>query len=122
MQEIRREERGEGRFGSFVALMVLLIAIYAGVKVVPVMVNSYAFRDFLEGEARFAALRKHDDEVKNRILRKAQELDLPIGPKEIIVNRTNVYFDVRVQYTVPIVTPVHTFNWDFDESIRAPLF
>ena len=118
----RRRERGEGRFGTLVSLIVLLVAVYAGVKVVPVMVNSYAFRDFLEGEARFAALHKHDDEVRTRILRKAQELDLPIGAQQIILNRTNAYFDVQVRYTVPIETPIRTFNWDFDESARAPLF
>jgi hypothetical protein len=119
---ILRGERGEGRLGTLFGLIVLALSIYLGVKVVPVMVNGYAFRDYLEEEARFAALRNRDDEVKKRVLRKAQELDLPIGAKNILINRTNTHFDIKVKYVVPIETPVYTYNWNFDEAIRAPLF
>ena len=118
----RESERGEGRFGTMVGLCVLLLAIYLGFKVVPVMVNAYAFRDYLEQEARFAGLKKADDEVSKRVLHKAQELELPIGPQDIRVNRTPTHFDIAVKYTVPIQTPVYTYQWVFDEKSRAPLF
>jgi len=118
----RRSERGEGRFGTLVGLCVLLLTIYLGFKVVPVMVNAYSFRDFIEQEARFAALKKADDEVSKRVLRKAQELELPISPKDILVQRSNTHMDIKVKYTVPIETPVYTYQWVFDEKSRAPLF
>jgi hypothetical protein len=86
------------------------------------MVNAYSFRDFIEQEARFAALKKADQEVSNRVLRKAQELELPVSPKDILVNRTNTHFDIAVKYSVPIATPVYTYQWVFDEKSRAPLF
>lgn len=118
----RQSERGEGRFGTLVGLCVLLLAIYLGFKVVPVMVNAYSFRDYIEQEARFAGLKKADDEVSKRVLRKAQELELPVGPKDIRLNRTPTHFDIAVKYTVPIETPVYTYKWVFDEKSRAPLF
>ena len=118
----RASERGEGRFGTLVGLCVLLLAIYLGFKVVPVMVNAYSFRDFIEQEARFAALKKADEEVSKRVLNKAQELELPIGPKDILVQRSNTHFDIKVKYTVPIETPLYTYQWVFDEKSRAPLF
>jgi len=120
--ERRASERGEGRFGTMVGLCVLLLAIYLGFKVIPVMVNAYSFRDFIEQEARFAALKKADQEVSNRVLRKAQELELPVSPKDILVNRTNTHFDIAVKYSVPIETPVYTYQWVFNEKSRAPLF
>ena len=98
------------------------MAIYLGVKFVPVLINGYAFRDYLEEEARFAGLRNRDEEVKKRVLRKAQELELPVAAKDILINRTNTHFDIKVKYVVPIETPVYTYRWIFDEAIGAPLF
>ena len=118
----RESERGEGRFGTIVGLAVLLIAVYLGFKVIPVMVNAYSFRDFIEQEARFAALKKKDELVRQRVLRKAQELELPVTAASIIMKRSTTHFDIKVKYTVPIETPVYTYDWVFDEKTRAPLF
>lgn len=118
----RRRERGEGNFGTFVGIVLVALAAYVGVKTVPVMIDGYAFRDYLEEEARFAALRNKDDEVRTRVLRKAQELELPIGAKNITIIRGSSRFDIKVKYTVPIETPFYTYNWVFDEAISAPLF
>ena len=118
----RRRERGEGNFGTLFAIVVLALAVYGGFKIVPVMIDGYAFRDYLEEEARFAALRNRDDEVRTRVLRKAQELSLPIGGKDILITRGSTRFDIKVKYTVPIETPFYTYDWVFDEAISAPLF
>lgn len=115
-------ERGEGRAGTLIGLAVLAITIYLGVKIVPVLVNGYAFRDYLEEEARFAALRSQDDVVRTRIVRKAVELDLPVPAKSVLINRTQSYIDIKVKYVVPIETPVYTYDMNFDEAVRAPLF
>jgi len=117
-----RSERGEGRFGTLVGLSVLALTVYLGFKVIPEMINVYTFRDYLDEQARFAALSRRDEEIKRRILRKAQELDLPIGGKNVILNRSESYFDIRVKYVVPIVTPFYTYDWKLEESVRAPLF
>ena len=122
MSLYRITERGEGRGGTMFALLILALAIYTGVKTVPVLIDNYTLRDFLEAEARFAALRKQDEVVKDRVLKKAHEMELPIGAKDIMVNRAGGHFDIRVRYTVPIETPFRVFNWEFDETASAPLF
>lgn len=103
-------------------LMVLAVTVYLGFKILPVMINAYAFRDYIETETRFAALRNKDEEVIKRVVRKAEELDLPVTTKNITVNRSQVYFDIKVDYTIPIETPVYTYNWVFNEQYRATLF
>jgi hypothetical protein len=123
MSASRRDEAGEGRFGTLFALAVLALGIYLGAKFVPVMINAYAFRDYLEEQARFAALPHHDDEmVRNNILAKARELALPVGPKDVLVNRTSARIDIQAHYTIPVETPVYTYNWKFNEAIDMPLF
>ena len=122
MTRSNARERGEGRLGTLFALTLLAVMIYLGVKVVPVMVNTYAFRDFLEEEARFAAVRRDVEEIKTRVWRKARELDLPIELKQIQTERSNSRYDIRVSYTIPIVTPVYTYVWRMDEQVSSPLF
>jgi hypothetical protein len=122
MMRFRSGERGEGRMGTLVGLSVVALMIYLGFKVVPVMINAYAFRDYMEEEARFAALRNHDEELKKRVLRKAQDLDLPVTANDIKVRRSTTHFDIMVAYTIPIHTPIYTYNWSFNEETRAPLF
>ena len=115
-------ERGEGRLGTLFALTLLAVLIYLGVKVVPVMVNTYAFRDFIQEEARYASVRKDDDEIRERVFRKARELDLPVEMKQIHTTRTSSRFDIGVRYSLPIVTPVYTYNLVRDEQVSSPLF
>jgi hypothetical protein len=122
MSSERRGERGEGRVGTLIGLTILALTIYLGYKVIPVMINAYAFRDYIEQETRFAALRNRDEEVVKRVLKKAQELELPVTNKSIRVNRTQSRFDISVKYSIPIETPVYVYNWDFDERFSAPLF
>ena len=122
MTRRRAAERGEGRFGTLFGVAVLAATIYLGVKIIPVMIDGYTFRDFLEEEARFAALRNRDDEVRERVLRKARELDLPVGGRNIRIDRNNTWFEIQVRYTVPIEMPFYTWNKEYDESHRAPLF
>ena len=118
-----RSERGEGRLGTLFGVLVLALFIYLGVKIVPILVNIYEFRDSIEEQAHFAALPRHDDEaIKRSILRKALELDLPVGSKDVLVNRSSTRIDIKVTYTVPIETPLYTYKWSLDESLSVPLF
>ena len=117
-----RWERGEGRLGTLFALTLVVVLIYLGVKVIPIMINTYAFKDFIEEEARFASVRRDDEEIKQRVWRKARELDLPVEMKQIHTERSNARFDIDVSYSVPIVTPVYTYNWLHDERVSSPLF
>ena len=86
---IRRiRERGEGKLGLLVAIVVVGIAIFVGVKVIPVRIAAYEFRDVLREEARYAAVRYNDAEVAKRIMRKAEELEIPLLRKNLEVKRT----------------------------------
>jgi hypothetical protein len=117
-----RGERGEGKLGTFFALTLLVVMIYMGFKVVPVMINSYAFKDFIEEEARFASVRRDDEEIVTRVYNKARELQLPISKEMIHTDRTNSRFDIAVSYAVPIITPVYTYQYKRDEHVSSPLF
>lgn len=118
----RNRERGEGRMGAVISLLILVCLIYLGFKYIPVMVNTYSFRDYMEEEARYAAIRKGDEEIRNRLYERARELALPVEKSNIQVQRSRNEVTISVKYMVPIETPVFTHRWEFSERASAPLF
>src|SRR5258706_14536218 len=94
----RTSERGDGRIGFIISLALLGTGIFVGVKIIPVRVNAYEFRDFIQEECRFAATRNHDQEIYNRIFDKAKELRLPLDKKNLVLERTNREMIITAKY------------------------
>ena len=114
-------ERGEGKAGLIIALIIVAFAIFAGIKFVPVYVAAYDLKDTLRLETQSAALRT-DKQIIGVVLKKGKELDLPIGKKNIYVKRTNGDFTLRVHFVKPLDMALFTYNFRFDEKYNAPLF
>ena len=118
----RTGERGEGKVGLLIAIAVVAVGIFLGMKFIPVRVAAYELRDFVEEECRFAAVRKGDDEVRKRIMNKAEELDIPLEPKNLVLRRTRSEMIITASYTKDIDLKVPTYVYEFDIEERAPLF
>ena len=97
-------------------------AIFLSVKIIPVRVAAYEFRDILREEARFAAVRSADAQVAKRIMKRAQELELPLDKKDLEVGRTPNKVTISARYEVPIDLKVTTYIYKFDVTESAPLF
>lgn len=113
--------RGEGKLGFLIAIIVVAAAIFAGSKFVPVYVAAYDLKDTLRREVQGASM-KNDKQIVATILEKAQELKLPIGPKNVEVKRTNAKFTLRVHFTKDLDLALFTYTYRFDEKQTAPLF
>ncbi len=118
----RRGERGEGRIGFLITLIIVAIAIFLGVKIIPVRITAYEFRDVLREEARYGAVRNSDAEVTKRILQKASELEIPLEKKNLKVRRSHSEMIISASYQHPIDLKVTTYVYKFEETERAPLF
>jgi hypothetical protein len=117
-----RDERGEGRVGLLISLVVLAIGIFLGVKIIPVRINAYEFGDFIQQECRFAAVRNQDAEVAKRIFAKAAELEIPLKKKDLKIQRTGSEMIISASYVQPIDLKVTVYNYRFQRKERAPLF
>jgi hypothetical protein len=118
----RSNERGEGRLGFVITLIVVAVAIFLGIKVVPVRISAYEFRDVLREEARYGAVRDNDATVTKRILDKAAELSLPLQKKDLSVSRTESQMIISATYEQPIDLKVTTYVYRFKATEKAPLF
>ena len=118
----RTAERGDGRIGFIISLALLGVGFFVGVKIIPVRVNAYEFRDFIQEECRFAATRSRDEEIFKRVFDKAQDLKLPIAKKDIRMQRTTHEMIISAKYTQTIDLKVTKYVFVFDHEERAPLF
>ncbi len=118
----RSAERGDGRIGFMIALALLGAGIFVGVKIIPVRVNAYEFRDFIQEECRFAATRNKDAEIFKRVFDKAQDLRLPVTKKDIRLKRTTHEMIISAKYEQTIDLKVTKYVFKFDHEERAPLF
>jgi hypothetical protein len=118
----RRSERGEGRIGLLIAIALLGAGIFIAIKVIPVRVNAYEFRDFITEECRFAATRNRDEDIAKRIFDKAQELRLPLTKKDLHLERTTTEMIITAKYEQTIDLKFTKYVYKFNHEERAPLF
>jgi hypothetical protein len=116
-----RGERGEGQFGCVVGLLLLLAGIFVAYKMIPIKVRAAELRQEVVDEAKSAGMR-NDKQIIGSILKKAQEVNLPVTEENIVVSRGANSINVDVQYVVPLEFPGFTYKWKFHHVADNPIF
>ena len=104
---------------GFLAVVLVVVALF---QVVPPIMANFSFQDDLRQVAMMAGANPNrtDDEVRNDVLRKAKDHNLPIDAKQVKVERIltpglmAVY--VAADYTVPVSLPGYSFDMHFNPS------
>jgi len=115
-------QRGEGRMGFLISAAILGIGIFLAVKIIPVRIDAYDFRDTIREECRMGAVRKNDTVIFERIMAEAQELDIPLIKKNLKVVRSAKRLRISATYEKPIDLKVTTYIYRFSVDEEAPLF
>ncbi len=117
-----RCERGKGRFGFIISVLILAAAVFVAAKLVPVKVKTYQFADYMREEAQRAAWNKNEQTLRARLLDKAETLGLPVTEKNLQIKMGGGEIRVSARYEVPVDLIVTTYVWRLDQEERAPLF
>jgi hypothetical protein len=104
---------------GFLAVILVVVALF---QVAPPLMANYSFQDDLRQVAMMdgAAYQKTDDDVRNDVMRKVKERDLPIEPKQVTVERIStpgllaVY--VAADYKVTVNLPGYSFDMHFNPT------
>jgi hypothetical protein len=89
-------------------------------QIVPPLMTNYSFSDDLKTVAMMDGgnLQKTDEDVRNDVLKKAKEHELPIEAKQISVQRMNTpglsAVWVGANYTVTVNLPGYSFDMHFN--------
>lgn len=114
-------QRGEGKLGCLVGLVLLALAGLAAYRLIPIKVKTADLRETVIDEARSAGSRD-DNSIRQAIYQKAVRLELPVTPEMVVIRRANAYIYVDLKYTVPVEFPGYTFNWNFHHASENPIF
>jgi hypothetical protein len=115
-------ERGEGNLGCIFWVLLAAVGLLIAWKAIPVKMASSELYDYLDEMARFSAGKEAPEEIKKKILAKANELHLPLDKDHCSVERTGDNIRISVDYTVPVEFPGYTYNWHFHNELDRPIF
>lgn len=109
--------RGGGKLQLLIGLAITGFLILGAVRVVPVYVRHYEFRDAMRTQAKFAGVeRKSPEAIQEELFQKARELNLPLRQEAIVVSARGLGVHITARYTIPVDLVVFKYNLTFDES------
>ncbi len=118
-----RSARGGANVGCIVWLVILGFVGYVLYKVVPVKIASSEFYDAMQEQAAFGSI-KDPKFIEFEILRKADELKLPIKKDQLKITKSREAITVEAHYeiTIDFFSGTYKYVWKFDPVVVRPLF
>ncbi len=109
-------ERGEGRLGSIIGLIVFAAAALAAWNVVPIYVANYTFADKLNELARLNRYQHNDERIMDQVMREAsrQRIDTYLNRQgcKVTTRETSRVIECEYQRTVEVLPGwKHTFKF-----------
>jgi len=99
----RRSERGKGRLKNIIILVVIVLAIYSAIKIIPVYVNDYQLADKMQEVARFAVVNRYtEDQIRENVYKTVIDLNVPAKKEDIKVQSGSGVVRISLEYTVPV--------------------
>jgi hypothetical protein len=98
-----------GTFKALVGLLAIVLVVVALFQVLPPIMANFSFTDDLRQVAMMAGANptRTDDDVRNDVLRKAKEHDLPIDEKQVTVLQPTTLYPSTCQVTPSSCTSIH---------------
>lgn len=116
------QQRGGGAVKGLIALAIFASLILAGLRIIPVYIDAYAFRDAMRSQAKFAGVeRKSPEQIREELYKKAQELELPITREQIQVSAQQHGVAIVARFSIPVdlIAYQTTLNFDYSADTRT---
>lgn len=106
-----------------IALGIIAVGVYVGFQVVPPFFANYQFQDAIQNEAVLQSYsNKSEDEIRETIFKKAQDLNIPIQENQIIVQRMgggSGGLAISAAYTVHLDLPYYPLDLEFRPASKS---
>jgi hypothetical protein len=108
-----------GAIKLLLGLLAIVAVVVSMFQIIPPIMGNYSFQDDLRTIALMDGTnqQKSEEDVRNDVLRKAQEHELPIDARQVTVHRINtpgiatVY--IAADYAVTVNLPGYSFDMRF---------
>jgi hypothetical protein len=117
-----KRERGASAVKSVLVLLIIVLIVYVVLKLLPVKIDTYAFEDEMREIAKYQGFKTQAEaEIKEKLVRKANELELPVKPNDIQVQKTSGDLIIRADYTVDVnFLGLYVYHWDMNQKVSVP--
>jgi hypothetical protein len=116
-------QRGEIQIGCIIGIIVLICVVLVAIRTVPVYTKIGEFEKSIENQADRANVPGNTDKkIRAAILRKAQDLALPVEDSHLKIKRSKSLITISVEYDQEIDYVVHVRRWRQVHKIERPLF
>ena len=112
---------GQGKAGCIIWLLAALAVGTIIWRAVPVKIKTAEFDRYMVEQAKFAG-RASPEKLRQRILARAAEVEIPLDPKNLIVKKIGGRVRITCFYTIPVELPFYTYNWKVEHPIDRPVF
>src|ERR1700684_839185 len=108
-----------GTIKLLIGFLAILFVVVGCFEVAPPMMANYSFEDDLRNVSLMDSgnFQKTEDDVRNDVMRKVKDQNLPIESKQLTVQRINTpgmsALYIAADYTVPINLPFYSFDMHF---------
>jgi len=114
LQSSQLSQHGEGRLRAIIYTVILVTAVFLGIKLVPPYVAEYQLQDKMNEQAKFAVVNRYsEDQIRDIIFKVIQDLDIPATRDDIKMASTNHGVSISVSYTVPVDFLVYKTDLNF---------
>jgi len=104
-------------------MVVFFVAVLIGIKATPVMIHVGELDKEINNLADRAGRRDYNDKrIVKDILRKAEEVNLPVTKESIKIERGRTHIKIWVTYQKDIDFVVYTYHWNKEHFQDRPIF
>lgn len=118
-----KNQRGDVPVGCLLGFGVLVLVAIIAMNAVPAQLEFGEFKKRLEELADRANRREYNNErIKRDILIKAKDLNFDVPPENVLVERTDRWIKIRVQFIQEVDFPGYVWVRNHDLRLERPIF
>lgn len=107
---------------AIIGVALVVGATYCGYLLFPPYFNNYQLQDYIESEARINTYtNKTEQDIKEGLIKQARNLDIPLQPESIIVQRGAGELQISCSYTVHVDLPGYPLDLKFAPTSKSKL-
>lgn len=107
---------------AIIGVAVVVGGAYYGYLLIPPYFNNYQMQDYIEAEARLNTYtNKSEQDIRDGVIKQARNLEIPLQPESIIVQRGAGELQISCSYTVHVDLPGYPLDLKFAPTSKSHL-
>ncbi len=107
---------------AIIGLVLVVGGTYSGYLLIPPYFNNYQLQDYIESEARLQTYStKPEQEIRDGVLKQARNMNIPLAPEAVVVQRGSGDLQISCSYTVHVDLPGYPLDLKFAPASKSKL-